>query len=119
MELFLALAALAVTACVIVFVIAVVGFIRKAIFWTVFFPIRLLFKVVGWVLGAGLAVLLLPVLLVIVAVAVIGAILMAILSLLAPLLPVAFVALVGWGIYRYSTSKGLASRGPGVTVSWD
>lgn len=103
MEPLLALAALAVAACFVLFLLAVVGFVLKTVFWVVFFPIRLLLKLIGWVLGAGVAVLLLPFILLVAVVAIAGAILMAVLSILGPLLPVAVVALVGWAIYRAST----------------
>jgi hypothetical protein len=101
----IALVVLAFTVAFIIGTLALVGFIIKAVFWIVFFPIRLLFKMVFWTIGAGLAALMLPIVLVVAAVAVIGSILAAVFALLAPLLPVALVALVGWAIYRGSTRR--------------
>jgi hypothetical protein len=102
---FTALVVLAVTIAFFVATLALVGFVIKAIFWIVFFPIRLLFKIVFWTIGAGLAALMIPILLVVAAVVVVGGILAAVFALLAPLLPVALVALVGWAIYRASTRR--------------
>jgi hypothetical protein len=102
---FIALAAIAVTGFFLFLTLALVGFIIKMVFWVVFFPIRFLLKLVFWILGAGLAMLVLPILLVVGAIAIIGGIIAAVVSLLAPLLPIAIVALVGWGIYRASTRR--------------
>jgi hypothetical protein len=105
MSTLIALTVFAVAGLFIFLTLALIGFVIKAILWMVFFPLRLVFKLLFWILGAGLAVVFLPILLVIVAVVVIGGILAALLSMLAPLLPVAIVALVGWGIYRASTRR--------------
>ena len=101
----LALVILAFIAAFIIGTLALVGFIIKTIFWIVFFPIRFLFKLVFWTVGAGLAALMLPILLIVGVIAIIGSILAAVFALLAPLLPVALVALVGWAIYRGSTRR--------------
>lgn len=101
----IALTAIAVTACFVFATLAVVGLVLKTILWLVFFPIRFVFKMVFWLIGAGIAMLLLPLILLVIGVVIIGGIIAAILSLLAPLLPVAIVALVGWAIYRASTRR--------------
>jgi hypothetical protein len=101
----IALSAFAVAACFLFAVLALVGLVLKTILWIVFFPIRFVLKLVFWILGAGIAVLVLPLVLLVAGIAIIGALVAAILSLLAPLLPVAIVALVGWGIYRASTRR--------------
>ena len=101
----IALSAFAVAACFVFVILALVGLVLKTIFWIVFFPIRFLLKLVFWILGVGLGVLVLPIVLIVGGIAIVGAILAAILSLLAPLLPIAIVALVGWGIYRASTRR--------------
>jgi hypothetical protein len=100
-----ALVALAVTIAFFVATLALVGFVLKAIFWIVFFPVRLLFKIVFWTIGAGLAALMIPILFIVAAVVIVGGILAAVFALLAPLLPVALVALVGWAIYRASVRR--------------
>jgi hypothetical protein len=112
MDTLAALTALVFMACVFLLGLAIVGIILKTFFWIVFFPIRILFKLVFGVLGAAFGLLILPIVLVIAAVAIIGGIIVALLSFLAPLLPVAIVALVGWAIYRASTrgpSRGFAA----------
>jgi hypothetical protein len=101
----IALSAFAVAACFVFAILALVGFVLKTILWIVFFPIRFILKLVFWILGIGLGVLLLPLILVVAGIAIVGAIVAAILSLLAPVLPIAIVALVGWGIYRASTRR--------------
>jgi hypothetical protein len=102
----IALTAIVVTAFFCLFaVLAFVGFAVKAAFWLLFFPIRLLFKMIFGLLGAGLALLFAPLMLLFIGIVVIGVILTALVSLLAPLLPVALVALVGWAIYRGSTRR--------------
>jgi hypothetical protein len=105
METLIALGVFVFAAFCLFAAIAFIGLVIKAIFWVVFFPIRLLFKLVFWTLGAGLAVVLMPVILLVVAVAIIGALVTALFSLLAPMIPVALVALVGWAIYRGSTRR--------------
>jgi hypothetical protein len=105
MGIVLALAFMAFAVAFIIGVFALLGFLLKSILWLVFFPIRLLFKLVFWTIGAGLAALMLPILLIVGVVAVIGGILAALFALIAPLLPVALVALVGWAIYRGSVRR--------------
>jgi hypothetical protein len=101
----IALSAITVAACFVFAILALVGLVLKTVLWIVFFPIRFLLKLVFWILGVGLGVLILPLVLIVGGIAIVGAILAAILSLLAPLLPIAIVALVGWGIYRASTRR--------------
>jgi hypothetical protein len=101
----IALGAFAVAACLIFTVVALLGLVLKTILWIVLFPVRVILKLVFWIVGAGLGLLVLPVVLLVAAVAIVGALIAAILSLLAPLLPIAIVALVGWGIYRASTRR--------------
>ena len=101
----IALSAIAVAACFVFAVLALIGLVLKTILWIVFFPIRFIFKLGFWILGAGLAMLILPLVLLVAGIAIIGALVAAVLSLLAPLLPIAIVALVGWAIYRASTRQ--------------
>jgi hypothetical protein len=86
-------------------VLAVVGFLLKIVFWIIFFPIRLVLRLVFGVVGAVIAVALLPLILLVGAVAIVGAILAALFAIIAPLLPLAFVVLIGWVIYRASTRR--------------
>jgi hypothetical protein len=101
----IALTAFAVAGCFIFATLALVGLVIKTVLWIVFFPIRFLLKLVFGILGAGLAMLVLPLMVLVAGIAIIGGIIAALLSLLAPLLPIALVALVGWGIYRASTRR--------------
>lgn len=99
----LVLAFLVLAAFLVLGAFAVIGFVVRTILRIVFFPIRILFKLVFWTLGAGLAALLMPLVLIALALFVIGGVLAALSALLAPLLPIALVALVGWAIYWGST----------------
>ena len=99
------LTALAVAAGLVLFTLAVAGFLLKTVFWLVLLPIRFVFKLLFWVLGAGFAVLMLPIILVIGLVGIVGGIVAALLSMLAPMLPILIVALVGWAIYRASVPR--------------
>jgi hypothetical protein len=102
--------ALAVIACAVFFVLgtlALIGFILKVLFWAVFFPIRLAFKLIFGLLGLGLAVVLIPLVMIVAFIAIVGALLAALFAVVAPLLPVLLLGLVGWGIYRASTRSSV------------
>jgi hypothetical protein len=74
--------------------IAIPFIVIGAVFWLITFPIRLLFKLIGGILGIG------PIVMLVVVVAAIGALLAALVSLVAPLLPVALLGLLVWAVYR-------------------
>jgi hypothetical protein len=95
---------------VLVMVGLIVGFVVKTILWLVFLPIRFLFKLIFWTLGAGFAAIVLPILLVGALVVVIGGVIAALFAMIVPLLPVILVALVGWAIYRASVGSAIAVR---------
>ena len=99
-------------------ILAVLGFgaislpflIVGAVIWLVTLPIRLLFgfvlggffRVIFGVLGGLLGLVLAPILVIVVGVALVAAFLSALLALVTPLIPVALLLLLGWGIYRAS-----------------
>jgi len=80
------------------------------VIWLVLLPIKLLlgfvfgglFRVVFGVLGTLLGLILAPLLLIVAGVAVVGAFIAALIALITPLVPVALLLLLGWGIYRVS-----------------
>jgi len=91
--------------------IAVPFLLIGALIWLVLLPFRILFhltfgliggifKVLFGLGGALLGIVVLPVVLIIAGVALVGAFFVAVLGLLAPLIPTALLALLGWGIYR-------------------
>jgi hypothetical protein len=79
-----------------------------AVVWVVLLPIKLLFgfvfgglfRVVFGVLGTLFGLILAPLVLILAGVAVIGAFVAALAALIIPLVPVALLLLLGWGIYR-------------------
>ena len=91
-----------------------------AVIWLVTLPFRLLFgfvfgglfRLVFGIVGVLLGVVLAPIIMIVVAVALVGALVAGLLSLLAPLIPVALLLLLGWGIYKLSRPRasGLASE---------
>lgn len=105
MEAFIVLAFIACAVLFIVGTLALIGFVLKILLWTVFFPIRIILKLVFGIIGFGLAALLLPIILVVAGIAVVGALIAAVFALLAPLLPVLLLGLVGWAIYRASSRR--------------
>ena len=81
------------------------------VIWLVFLPIRLLFhltfgliggffKLIFGLGGALLGILLVPIVLVVVGIALVGAFFATALALLTPLIPIVFLGLLGWGVYR-------------------
>lgn len=64
-----------------------------------------LFRLVFGVLGALLGLIIGPIVLLVVGVALIGAFFAAALALIAPLIPVMLLLLLGWGIYRLARPK--------------
>lgn len=98
---FLALVALGLVLLVglpLMFAFAAVGLAIRAVFWLLFLPFRLL----GGLFRVTFGLLLLPAL--IVGGLLFGAVVLigGILSMLVSFLPLIFVGLVGWGIYRAS-----------------
>jgi hypothetical protein len=108
----LALAVIAVGVVFLLGTIALIGFVLKVLFWAVLFPIRLAFKVIFGLGGLVLGAVLVPIVLVVVAVAVIGALIAGVIALVTPLLPVILLGLVGWAIYRASSSSVRGYVGP-------
>ena len=86
----------------ILLVVGVVGALIKLTFWLVFLPLRLL----GVFLKVALGLLFLPVL----AVGGIIAILGLGLALLAPLLPLAVLGLIIWGVVRLASRPAVMPR---------
>ena len=87
--------------------VAIPFIVLGAVIWIVTFPIRLLFKLIGGILGIVFSVLggllglvVAPIVIVAVGIALIVAFLSAVVSLLAPLLPLALLGLLVWAIYR-------------------
>lgn len=101
----LTLAVLAAVALVVVAALAAVAFVIKTILWVALFPIRLLLKLIFGVLGAGLAAVFLPILVIGGVLLLVAAIVAALVGILAPILPIALVAFVGWMIYRASVRR--------------
>lgn len=94
-------------------VFAVPFLVIGALIWLVMLPFKLLFgfvfgrlfRLVFGVLGAVLGLILAPIVMVVVGLAVAGAFLAAVVALLAPLIPVALLLLLGWGIFRLARPK--------------
>ena len=100
--------AVAVIACAAFFILgtlALIGFVLKILLWAILFPIRLVLKLVFGIVGFGLAAVLLPIIVIIGGIAVVGALVAALFEVIAPLLPVLLLGLLGWAIYRASSSR--------------
>ena len=87
---------LAFVACCLAFI----GFVVSSLLWLVFLPIRLLLQPIFGVLGALAGLVFLPVALVTAAVVVFSALVFGAFAVLTPLVPLAIVGLVVWGLYR-------------------
>jgi hypothetical protein len=90
----------AALAALIVFALLAVGFVLKLVFWLVFLPIRLLFKLLFGLGGLLVGVVAVPILLLLVVGGIVLALLAALASLVLPLLPVVLLGFVGWAIYK-------------------
>jgi hypothetical protein len=107
---FFALVSIVLAALVIAAIVAFIAFVLKLIFWVVFFPIRLIGKLLFGLAGATLGLVLLPLVVILGGIALVGLVVAAIIAVLTPLLPVLLVALVGWAIYRTSSRSALRVR---------
>jgi hypothetical protein len=90
-----------------VLLLGLIGGIIKVVFWLLFLPLRLAFRLVtlplmaiGLVFKLAVGAMLLPVLLVVGVVGIVGLGLAAIVGLLLPLIPLVLVGLLIWGFVR-------------------
>ncbi len=102
---FLLVGALVLAAVMVAGVVAIPLLAIGAVIWLVLLPVRWLFKLVFWLGGALLGLLIAPIVLIVVAVAVVGAFVTALLALLAPLTPLVLLALLAWGAYRIAVPR--------------
>lgn len=94
-------------------VVAVPVLVLAALFWLILLPIKLLvgfvfggfFRLVFGLLGAVLGVIMIPLLMVVAGVAIVGAVLAGLLALVAPLVPFALLFLLGWAVYRLARPR--------------
>lgn len=77
-----------------------IGFLLKLVFWVVFLPFRILFKILFGVGGLLLGAVVAPLLVVVLGAGLVVAVVGALLAIVLPLLPVMLLAFVGWAIYR-------------------
>lgn len=105
---FLILASLVMVALLGLAAVAFVGFLIKALLWTVFFPVRLVLKLVFGALGVVFGVLLVPIIVLVAGLAIVGALIAALVAIVAPLIPFVLLALVGWAVYKASTRRAPA-----------
>ena len=68
--------------------------------WLVLLPLRILFKLIFGLVGGLIGLLVAPIIMLVVGVALVGAFFAAALALLTPLIPLALLFLLGWGLYR-------------------
>lgn len=100
-----------------VMVIGIVGGLLKLIFWLVFLPFRLVFKLLalpfialGLLLKVLVGVVLLPLFLGLGVVAVVGVGLIAVLGLLVPILPLVLAGLVVWALVKLVSRPAAVTR---------
>jgi hypothetical protein len=100
-----------------VLLIGLVGGLLKLVFWLLFLPFRVAFKLLalpfillGVLLKVIVGVVLLPVFLVVGVVALAGVGLVAVLGLLLPILPLVLAGLVVWGLVKAFSRPAVASR---------
>ena len=111
---FLVLSALALMVFVIGGLIAIPILAVASIVWLVLLPFKLLFKLIFGMGGMLLGLLAAPFLMLIVGVVLVGALLAGVLALLAPLLPIALLAVFAWALYRLiSRRSGYGSSASG------
>lgn len=98
-------------------VVGLVGGLLKLVFWLVFLPIRLAFKLLtlpfialGWLLKLIFGVLLLPLFLVLGVIAIAGVGIVAVLGLLVPILPLIVAGFVVWGLVKLFSRPAAATR---------
>lgn len=105
---FLFFSALALAGLLIAGVFALPFLVIGAVIWLVLLPVKLLFgfifgglfRLIFGIGGALLGLIIAPIVIVVVGVALVGVFVAALLALLTPLIPVALLLLLGWGIYR-------------------
>jgi hypothetical protein len=102
---FLVVSSLALGAAVIAGVAALPILAVGAVIWLVLLPFRLLFKLVFGVLGAAFGLLAAPLFVLVAGLALAGVVVTGTLALLAPLVPIALLALLVWGIYRIAVPR--------------
>jgi hypothetical protein len=86
--------------------------------WLVVLPIKLLvgfvfgglFRMVFWLFGALIGLILAPILAIVAVVGVVGALVAGLLALLAPLVPVVLLLLLGWAIIRLARPNAAAPQ---------
>jgi hypothetical protein len=105
---FLILVSLVMVAILGLTAVAFVGFLIKALLWAVFFPVRLILKLVFGTLGVVFGVLLVPIVAIVAGLAIAGALIAALVAIVAPLIPFVLLALVVWAIYKASTRRAPA-----------
>jgi hypothetical protein len=100
-----------------VLLVGLVGGLLKLVFWLLFLPFRVAFKLLalpfvllGLLLKVIVGLVLLPVFLVVGVVVLAGLGLVAALGLLVPLLPVVFAGLVVWGLVKLFSRPAAVSR---------
>ena len=96
--------------------ILVIGGLIWLLLWPIRFAFHLVFAIIGGVfhlafglVAAVLGVLLAPVVLVIGGIALLGGLVVALLALLTPLIPIAVLAMLGWGVYRLVVRPSVAA----------
>jgi hypothetical protein len=99
-------------------VFLMLGAVIAGFFWLVTLPIRLAFRLVfglvfGLIFGVGgflLRMLFTPVIFILAAIALLVGIVAGLVALITHLLPLAFLGLVAWGIYRFTTNSPTAMQ---------
>ena len=102
---FLLLGSLALAALLLGSIVALPLLAVVALIWLVLLPIRWLFKLVFWMAGALLGLLLAPVVVIAVGIVLVGAFVASLLALLVPLAPIVLLALLVWGAYRIAVPR--------------
>ena len=102
---FFVLIALGLSAFVVTSAIAIPVLTIGAVCWFILLPFRLLFDLVFGVGSALFGLAVAPLVLIVVAVTLIGAVITTVMTLFAPLLPLAFLALLVWGIYQLTVRR--------------
>lgn len=82
-------------------------FLLFVAFWLITLPIRILFRLMFGLGGGLLRLLLVPVIVLVFGVVAFALMLAAVVALLAPLVPVALLALAAWAIYRMTTRRSV------------
>ena len=108
MLVFLLLSALALAALGVGGALVLPFLLLGAVLWLATWPIRFLFRLVFGVLGALLGLLVAPVVIVAVGFALLVAFAATVIALLAPLVPVVLVLLLGWAVYRFAIQPSAA-----------